>query len=443
VTRRRIALAGTVAAIAATVLLLGGVLREPADDGEAAAPPPVGATPAQLATVFGASQAGETRATIAGLQDRVRANPKDARSAMLLGLAYQQRVRETADFSYLAKSDAVLRRALKLDSTDADTVGGLGSLALARHDFERALALGRRARTLAPATARHLGVVGDALLELGRYEEAFATFDAMVRRKPDVASYARISYARELLGDKRGAIAAMQLALDAATGQREARAWTHVQLGKILLGSGQLKAAEAHFLAAEQVSPGYLYAIEARAQVALARGRYRAAAALARRAAEAVPLPQFVATLAEIYRASGQTELAREQYAVMGAIERLLDASGVRSDLELTLFNVDHRIRLDEVVPAARTAQRARPSIEGDDVLSWALARTGRCTEALHYSERALRLGTRDATKFFHRGTIERCLGHRVSARTWFQRALATNPHFSPYWAAIARRYAR
>lgn len=441
-TRRRIALAGTVAAIAATVLLLGGVLREPADDGEAA-PPPVGATPAQLATVFGASQTGETTATIAGLQDKVRANPKDARSAMLLGLAYQQRVRETADFSYLAKSDAVLRRALKLDPTDADTVGGLGSLALARHDFERALAFGRRARTLAPATARHLGVVGDALLELGRYEEAFATFDAMVRRKPDVASYARISYARELLGDKRGAIAAMQLALDAATGQREARAWTHVQLGKILLGSGQLKAAEAHFLAAEQVSPDYLYAIEARAQVALALGRYGAAAALAQRAAEAVPLPQLVGTLAEIYRASGQTALAREQYAVMDAIERLLGASGVRSDLEVTLFNVDHRLRLDKVVPVARRAQRARPSIEGDDVLSWALARTGRCTEALHYSERALRLGTRDATKFFHRGTIERCLGHRDSARTWFRRALATNPHFSPYWAAIARRYAR
>jgi Flp pilus assembly protein TadD len=71
-----------------------------------------------------------------------------------------------------------------------------------------------------------------------------------------------------------------------------------------------------------------------------------------------------------------------------------------------------------------------------------ALARNGRCGEALRYSERALRLGTRDALKYFHRGMIERCLGHRPEARTWFRRALALNPHFSVLWAPVAGRYA-
>ena len=45
-------------------------------------------------------------------------------------------------------------------------------------------------------------------------------------------------------------------------------------------------------------------------------------------------------------------------------------------------------------------------------MLAWALARNGRCAEALPYSQAALRLGTQDALKFFHRGMIERCLGH-------------------------------
>jgi Flp pilus assembly protein TadD len=86
-------------------------------------------------------------------------------------------------------------------------------------------------------------------------------------------------------------------------------------------------------------------------------------------------------------------------------------------------------VRVDTVA-LARAAHAARPSIDGDDVLAWALARNGQCAEALHYSQHALRLGTRDAQKFFHRGVIERCLGHPAAAKQWFARARATNP----YW---------
>jgi len=57
------------------------------------------------------------------------------------------------------------------------------------------------------------------------------------------------------------------------------------------------------------------------------------------------------------------------------------------------------------------------------------------------YSQRALLLGTQDAVKFFHRGMIERCLGHSADARTWFRRALELNPQFSLIWAPVARRY--
>ena len=86
----------------------------------------------------------------------------------------------------------------------------------------------------------------------------------------------------------------------------------------------------------------------------------------------------------------------------------------------------------------ARASARARAST-ATTCSPWALARNGRCTEALPYSKRALRLGTRDALKFFHRGMIERCLGHRA-ARAWFRRALALNPDFSLLWAPVARR---
>jgi hypothetical protein len=102
----------------------------------------------------------------------------------------------------------------------------------------------------------------------------------------------------------------------------------------------------------------------------------------------------------------------------------------VNVDLEIALFNVDHGIHLNRTLALARLAQRERPSVDGDDVLAWALARTGHCAEALRYSKLALRLGTLDAAKFFHRGVIERCLGRQAAARSWFTRAHETNP----YW---------
>ena len=124
-------------------------------------------------------------------------------------------------------------------------------------------------------------------------------------------------------------------------------------------------------------------------------------------------------------------------------IERLLVANGVETDLETALFDVDHGIRLQASLALARRAQRERPSIDGDDVLAWALERTGHCGEALRYSERALRLGTLDALKYFHRGEIERCLGHPAAARSWLRRALALNPRFSVLWAPVAREELR
>jgi tetratricopeptide (TPR) repeat protein len=232
----------------------------------------------------------------------------------------------------------------------------------------------------------------------------------------------------------------MRLALDAAGSQREPLAWTHVQLGKLYFSRGRLGPAAREHRAALAVFPGYVHALDALARVAAARGRLQRAAKLERAAVERNPLPEFAGFLGDVYRTQGNKRLAREQYGLVGAIERVLVANGVRTDLETAAFDVDHGFRLESALARARRAQRKRPSIEADGVLAWALARTGRCGEALRFSQRALRLGTLDAPKFFHRGMIERCLGRESEARRWFGRALRLNPHFSLIWAPVARR---
>ena len=151
-------------------------------------------------------------------------------------------------------------------------MSGLGSLALSRHRFRDALALGEQARTLNPYSAQPWGVIGDALVELGRYREAFAAFDRMNALRPSLSSYARTSYARELIGHTDAAIRAMQLAVDAATGGAEPTAWTHVQLGKLYFNHSRYAQAEREHRLALHAFPGYAYGLDALAQ-ALARTR--------------------------------------------------------------------------------------------------------------------------------------------------------------------------
>jgi Flp pilus assembly protein TadD len=120
-------------------------------------------------------------------------------------------------------------------------------------------------------------------------------------------------------------------------------------------------------------------------------------------------------------------------------VERLLQANGVRVDLESAVYRADNGIRPRQTVELARRAHADRPSIYGDDALAWALARAGRCAEGLPHAVRALRLGTRDPLLFFHRGYAEGCAGDRVGMRDWYGRALALNPEFSVRWAPVAR----
>ena len=432
----RILVAAATAVTTALVALLGGVLREAGPTASGAAGP----APISTERALSGFALGDTAGTVARLEETVAEGEADARSLSLLGLAYLQRARETADASYYPRAQSALGRAARLDRRDSVAVTGLASLAASRHQFRESLRLARRAVVLAPDTARGYGILGDALVELGRYDEAFRAFERMVELKPSLSGYARIAYARELLGRPRQALEAMELALDASGNVPEPTAWTLVEIGKLHFSLGELTQARQAFRSALAVLPGYPFALDGLARAEAARGRSARAIDLAQRATEAVPLPQFVATLADLYSVRGDRARAREQVELIGAIERLQAANGVNSDLELALFRIDHGIRLGETLELARKARAARPSIHGDDVLAWALARNGRCEEALAYSKRSLSLGTRDASFAFHRGMIERCLGRTGEARAWFRRAVDLNPHFSLLWSPTARR---
>ena len=353
----RLLVTGTVLLALALGGLYGGVL---ADLGPAGTPQRVPGLDADT-VLSGFGRDGGTAATVARLEGQLRAEGNDPARLSQLGLAYQVRWRETGNAAFLPLSERALRRVLASRPKDAIATLALGNLALIRHDFRGALVLGREAHRRAPFAARPYGVLGDALLELGRYRLAFATFDRMAALKPSIASYARVAYARELLGDRRGARTAMGLALDAAGGVPEPTAWAHVELAKLALGDGRVSVAEEHVRAALAVFPGYVLALEQLARVQAARGNLEAATAAARRAVSSVPLPQFVALLGDLLEREGKTAEAARQRATVATIDRLLAANGLRLDLESAVFRADHRVRPAETVRLARRARAARP----------------------------------------------------------------------------------
>jgi tetratricopeptide (TPR) repeat protein len=431
---------GLAVGLAAAVSVLFGGLLTGSTSGRASQALRPDAAAGRLLAGFAA---GDTAAYASELERRVHRNPQDVQSLVLLGLAYQQRARETGDASYYPRSAVALTRATRLDPYNALAVTGLAALAASRHRFGDARQLAMRARRLAPDSAGPLGVLGDALLELGRYRAAFAAFDSMAALKPNLASDTRVSYARELLGDPQGAVAAMRHAVEAGEGTVEPLAWTLVQLGNLYFDNGKLVAASRAYREALARFPGYVHAEAALARVAAARGRYSEAIARYRRAVEVLPLPQYEGALGDVLKLTGRPAEAREAFGAVAAIQRLLAANGVRTELETALFDLDHGRDFPDALARARRAYSERKSIEGDDVLAWALYRTGLCAEARGHSVRALRLGTRDALKIFHRAMIERCLGHEDAGRAYLRRALAINPHFSLLYVPVAERLLR
>ncbi len=375
--------------------------------------------------------AGTTEQIIWSLQERIRRAPADVDAYAALGAAYVQRARETGDPTYYGKAEPVFAGALNRDPEHVDALIGKGTLALARHDFRVALALGEQARVINPKIARIYGVIGDAQIELGLYDEAVQTIQTMVDMRPDLSSYSRVSYLRELYGDLPGATEAMQAAVTAGGANAENTQWVRVQLGHLHFNQNNLALAEREYARALALLPDYVPALAGLAQVRAAEGRYDAAVELYTRATQRMPLPEYVIALGDLHAKVGDQEQAQRQYELVQAIDALLAENGVNTELETALFFADHDIELPASLAKARTAYAERKSIHTADGLAWTLYKTGNHQEAQRYAAEALKLGTRDALKLFHAGMIARALGEEDQARAHLQAAIALNPHFS------------
>ncbi len=381
----------------------------------------------------------KTDQLIQDLQTHLRSVPNDWQAFSQLGLAYLQKVREVGDPTYYQKAEGVLKQALDRQPDDYVAISAMGALQLARHQFADAQQWGERARQINPDRTYAYGVIADAQIERGQYDNAVTTLQTMVDLRPDLSSYSRISYIRELYGDIDGAIEMMQAAVDGGGPNPENSAWTRTQLGNLYFNRGDLQQAEFEYQFTLQSLPNYVYALAGLGHVRFAQGRPDEAIKLLTQASQTMPLPEFVIALGDVYAATGGPMQAQQQYDLVGAIQQLYEANGVDLDAEIALFNADHHRDPIKTAQQARAAYEKRPSVYAADVLAWASYQAGDYQTAKSYSDQALRLGSKDALKFFHAGMIARALGDATQAQRDLEQALKINPNFSILYTPVAR----
>jgi tetratricopeptide (TPR) repeat protein len=434
--RRLLWLLAPVAAFAATLALLTAV------QGGGGAPAPAALFdrpgPASVDVPPGASTVETIAATRAAIADE----PGDASLHATLGDLYYQRGRETAVATWNEKAHDSYRRALALDPESAHATTGLGTLALAKHDFAGGLRYGEQALRLEPASVRPYAAIVDGQVELGRYADARRSLDRMVSLKPNLASYARISYFRELHGDLDGALQAMRLAVSAGGGSAENVAYVETLLGNLELQRGNVPRADDAYRTALARVPGYLPAQAGLATVTAANGDLDAAIRRYRHVVGTSAVHEYHVLLLEAQLAVGRETAARREIAAIRDNQAIERRNGVNTDAELAIFEADHGSPA-RAVELGRAAVRTAPSVSSADAYSWALTSAGRGDEALRWAKQALRTGWRDPLVRYHAGMAARLAGERALARRWLTQALTQSPAFSPLHAPRARQTLR
>jgi pentatricopeptide repeat protein len=314
-------------------------------------------------------------------------------------------------------------------------------LLLTFHRFGEGLETARQAQQKAPRNAVIYGAMVDALVELGRYEEADKAINTMMSLRPDASAYVRLAYLYYLHGDNQEAVEVMRAAVKSSgPTDAEGLAWCRVHLGEELLKAQKSWEAERFFDLALRDFPDYHMALTAKARARLAAGDIEKAIELYQRAQTRVPLPDTAIALCDIYTKLGRHDEAKKQFDFVEFLELSGGQGADPYSSQLALFWANHDTRLDEALDLIERQRKARSDIYTCDVLAWCLFKKGRLREAQTAIREALRLGTREAQIHYHAGMIYNALGDRPQARKHLQMALEIAPAFDIIQSDIARR---
>ena len=367
----------------------------------------------------------------------IQKNPKDIKSKLELASLYIQEARVTGDHLYY--DQAVMQIAndvLKQDSVNFEALVFKGTTYLSQHHFADGLRVAQRIEQINPYNAYVYGMLVDANVELGNYPEAVKSSDKMVSIRPDIRSYSRISYLREIYGDYPGAIDAMKLAVSAGYPGDEGTAWTRVHLGQLYENTGDMLAAKMHYTIALQERANYAYAYAGLGRIARADKDYKGAIGYLLKADSLVNDYGIKDELTDLYLLNGEKE--KSEANAKAVIEKLAnDAQSGMNDPTMGHY-ADRELAYaylktnddDKALEHALLEYNRRPeNIDVNEALAWVYFNKGDYRNAQKYINVATKTGSKNPTLLCRAGLIAAKNGDVAKGKQLIQSALQGNPN--------------
>lgn len=373
------------------------------------------------------------------LLGQIKTDPENIKLKLQLASMYIQEGRITGNHVYYDPAVMKLANAvLKKDSTNFEANVFKGTIFLSEHHFADGLAMAEKIRKLNPSNAFVYGMLVDANVELGNYDGAVMNADKMMSIRPDIRSYSRVSYIREIYGDYPGAIEAMKLAVGAGPQGDEGTEWARVHLGQLYENIGDLENAKMQYAISLQERPDYAYGLAGLGRIARASGDYKTAIQYYIKADSLVNDYTMKDELTDLYALDGQKE--KSASSAKEVIELLTkDAQSGMKDQNIGHY-ADRELAyaylkindLDKALDHAMMEYNRRPdNIDVNETLAWVYYRKGDFNYAKKYMDVALKTKSQNPTLLCRAGLIYGNGGDLARGQELIQSALEKNPNIN------------
>lgn len=368
-------------------------------------------------------------------ESRIRTNPKDHFSMVVAAQLYLRDGRERSLHASLEKAESLLRSAIEISPTNLGAHSWLISALVSQHKFQDAVTQSDQALKLASGNQFILSSRADALLELGRVDDAEAIFHEIAQTVRTPGVLARLARVAELRGKPDDAVRLVAEALEESVKHEEraqTTSWYEYRLGVLFLDQGKLDQAAEYFQKGLARNPDDTRLVNGLARVRVAEGKLAEARKLYEKSVWSENSPTAMAEYADLLHRMGQTALAEKWLNTADDLMvRESATTGTAHFRDRALFLLNHNRDVNQALELAKKDLQIRQDIFAHQTLAWAYFKTGDATAALEEIGKAMTLGTRDATIYFHASEIARACNKPDQASEWLNQAKQINPFAS------------
>lgn len=367
---------------------------------------------------------------------KIKANPDDLKSALALANAYIMEARISGNIAYYDRAAMkTVDNVLAKDPSNYEALMLRSLLQLSQHHFADGLATATTAVNINPNNAFVYGLLVDANVEMGNYDSALDAADKMVSIRPDLRSYSRIAYLREIYGDYPGAVSAMKLAVAAGIPAEESTEWCRIQLGRLYENMGDIANAGFQYKLSLAARPGYAYALAGLARIASFEKKYDSAVYYYEQAASLTIDLGIKENLAIAYNNAGNQPKANALNAsVIEEMNKNAKMSaddptvGHYSDKELAYAYLQNK-EYDKALEHALAEYNRRPkNIDVNETMAWVYYKRNELTKVLAYLDAATKTHSMNPVLLCTAGLIYAKTGDSEKGKMMLALGLKHNP---------------